>query len=68
TGHPDMRRILTDYVFKGHPLRKDFPMEGTVEMHYDEEAGQVAYRPVTIEHREVTPRIVREADYGREAS
>jgi NADH-quinone oxidoreductase subunit C len=63
-GHPDLRRILTDYGFVGHPLRKDFPVSGHVEMRYDPEKGRVVYQPVTIEPREITPRIVREANYG----
>jgi NADH-quinone oxidoreductase subunit C len=62
--HPDMRRILTDYGFIGHPFRKDFPVEGHVEMRYDEEQARVVYQPVTIEPREVTPRIIREEHYG----
>ncbi|HEX9720973.1 MAG TPA: NADH-quinone oxidoreductase subunit C [Ramlibacter sp.] len=63
-GHPDLRRILTDYGFIGHPFRKDFPMEGHVEMRYDAERGRVIYQPVTIEPREITPRIIREENYG----
>lgn len=63
-GHPDLRRILTDYGFVGHPFRKDFPVSGYVEMRYDPEQGRVVYQPVTIEPRENTPRIVREANYG----
>ncbi|WP_323004118.1 NADH-quinone oxidoreductase subunit C [Denitromonas sp.] len=64
SGHPDLRRILTDYGFVGHPFRKDFPVSGYVEMRYDPEQGRVVYQPVTIEPRENTPRIVREANYG----
>ena len=62
--HPDLRRILTDYGFIGHPFRKDFPLIGHVEMRYDEEAKRVIYQPVTVEAREVTPRIIREEGYG----
>ncbi|MDH3288867.1 MAG: NADH-quinone oxidoreductase subunit C [Betaproteobacteria bacterium] len=64
TGHPDLRRILTDYGFVGHPFRKDFPVSGTVEMRYDPDQRRVIYRPVTIEPREITPRIVRVENYG----
>ena len=63
-GHLDLRRILTDYGFIGHPMRKDFPVMGHVEMRYDAEQKRVIYQPVTIEPREVTPRIVREEKYG----
>ncbi|MFT3757713.1 NADH-quinone oxidoreductase subunit C [Thauera sp.] len=63
-GHPDLRRILTDYGFVGHPFRKDFPISGYVEMRYDPEQGRVVYQPVTIEPRENIPRIVREENYG----
>ena len=62
--HPDLRRILTDYGFVGHPFRKDFPVSGYVEMRYDEAEGRVIYQPVTIEPREITPRVVREEQYG----
>lgn len=62
--HPDLRRILTDYGFVGHPFRKDFPISGYVEMRYDEQEGRVVYQPVTIEPREITPRVVREEHYG----
>lgn len=64
SGHPDLRRILTDYGFVGHPFRKDFPISGYVEMRYDPELARVVYQPVTIEPRENTPRIVREENYG----
>jgi len=62
--HPDLRRILTDYGFVGHPFRKDFPVTGHVEMRYDPEQRRVIYQPVTIDPREVTPRIVREEHYA----
>ena len=64
TGHADLRRILTDYGFVGHPFRKDFPVSGHVEMRYDPEQGRVIYQPVTIEPREITPRIIRENTYA----
>ena len=63
-GHNDLRRILTDYGFIGHPFRKDFPLSGHVEMRYDAERQRVIYEPVTIEPREVTPRVIREDNYG----
>ena len=63
-GHHDLRRILTDYGFIGHPFRKDFPVTGYVEMRYDQEQKRVVYQPVTIEARENTPRIIRENNYG----
>jgi NADH-quinone oxidoreductase subunit C len=63
-GHTDLRRILTDYGFIGHPMRKDFPVSGHVEMRYDPEKKRVIYQPVTIEPREVVPRVVREDNYG----
>ncbi len=62
--HPDLRRILTDYGFVGHPFRKDFPISGYVEMRYDENEKRVIYQPVTIEPREITPRVVREENFG----
>ena len=64
TGHHDLRRLLTDYGFIGHPFRKDFPITGHVEMRYDPDQQRVVYQPVTVEPREVTPRIVREENYG----
>jgi NADH-quinone oxidoreductase subunit C len=64
TGHPDLRRILTDYGFVGHPFRKDFPISGNVEMRYDPDQRRVIYQPVTIEPREIVPRIIREENYG----
>ena len=63
-GHADLRRILTDYGFIGHPFRKDFPLSGHVEMRYDAERQRVIYEPVTIEPREITPRVIREDNYG----
>ena len=65
TGHPDLRRLLTDYGFVGNPFRKDFPLSGHVEMRYDAELGRVVYQPVTVEPREVTPRVIREEHFGR---
>jgi NADH-quinone oxidoreductase subunit C len=64
TGHPDLRRLLTDYGFVGHPFRKDFPLSGHVEMRYDPDQGRVIYQPVSIEPREIVPRIIREASYA----
>jgi len=64
TGHPDLRRILTDYGFIGNPFRKDFPLTGHVEMRYDAEQKRVIYQPVTIEPREITPLVIREENYG----
>jgi NADH-quinone oxidoreductase subunit C len=63
-GHNDLRRILTDYGFIGHPFRKDFPISGYVEMRYDPEQKRVIYQPVTIEPREIIPRVIREETYG----
>jgi NADH-quinone oxidoreductase subunit C len=63
-GHPDLRRLLTDYGFVGHPFRKDFPVSGNVEMRYDPDQRRVIYQPVTIEPREITPRIIREENYA----
>jgi NADH-quinone oxidoreductase subunit C len=64
TGHPDLRRILTDYGFIGHPFRKDFPVSGHVEMRYDPDQRRVVYQPVTIEPREIVPRVIREENYA----
>jgi NADH-quinone oxidoreductase subunit C len=65
-GHNDLRRLLTDYGFIGHPFRKDFPVSGYVEMRYDAEQRRVIYQPVTIEPREIVPRVIREENYGIE--
>lgn len=65
-GHPDLRRILTDYGFIGHPFRKNFPLSGNVEMRYDADQRRVVYQPVTIVPREITPRVIREDTYGLE--
>ncbi|MDQ3185053.1 MAG: NADH-quinone oxidoreductase subunit C [Pseudomonadota bacterium] len=64
TGHPDLRRILTDYGFIGSPFRKDFPLSGNVEMRYDPDQQRVIYQPVSIEPRQITPRVIREEHYG----
>lgn len=64
-GHPDLRRLLTDYGFIGHPFRKDFPLSGTVEMRYDAEKGRVIYQPVSIEPRTTVPRVIREESFAR---
>ena len=63
-GHPDLRRILTDYGFVGHPFRKDFPISGYVEMRYDPDQARVIYQPVSIEPREIVPRIIREPNFA----
>jgi len=66
-GHPDLRRILTDYGFIGHPFRKDFPLEGNVEVRYDPDKGRVVYQPVTIENRVLVPRVIRRDERFDEA-
>ncbi len=66
-GHPDLRRLLTDYGFIGHPFRKDFPLVGQVEMHYDEDKKRVVYGPVEIEERNLVPRVIRD-DYRYETA
>ena len=66
-GHPDLRRLLTDYGFIGHPFRKDFPLSGNVEVRYDAEKGRVAYQPVTIEARTLVPRVIRDDNRYEEA-
>ena len=63
-GHPDLRRLLTDYGFIGHPFRKDFPLSGYMEMRYDEVQKRVIYQPVSIEPREITPRVIREGTHN----
>ena len=63
-GHPDLRRILTDYGFIGNPFRKDFPLTGNVEMRYDPDQQRVIYQPVSIEPRDIMPRVIREENYG----
>lgn len=63
-GHPDLRRILTDYGFVGHPFRKDFPLTGYVEMRYDPDQRRVIYQPVSIEEREIVPRTIREGSFN----
>lgn len=65
-GHPDLRRILTDYGFAGNPFRKDFPLSGHVEMRYDADQKRVVYEPVSIDPREITPRTIREENFGRQ--
>ncbi len=67
-GHNDLRRILTDYGFIGHPFRKDFPVSGYVEMRYDADQKRVVYQPVTVEPREIVPRVIREENYGASGS